>query len=277
MEQNFKLTIPEPCNESWDAMTPKDNGRFCMNCSKTVIDFTTMLPEEVQHFFIQNQNTNICGRFKNSQLETITIQIPSRVLYTQTNYTKMFLLALFIAMGTTLFSCQDKEGNKNRIGKIEIVDNKGQNQEESETTSWCYGHQIESKKEKTKKTSSGFTVGMLLPVNPIETGSFNYDIIYNSTDLDILPVPEKGMENFLDFFTKNYIIPKTEKGFKGKYSIIFVIEKDGSLSNFNITKNTPKEIGEEAIRVLKTTPNWVPGKLKDKIVRSTYVLPITIK
>jgi hypothetical protein len=56
-----------------------------------------------------------------------------------------------------------------------------------------------------------------------------------------------------------------------------VIEKDGSLSNFNIVKNTPKEIGEEAIRVLKTTPNWVPGKLKDKIVRSTYVLPITIK
>jgi hypothetical protein len=275
MEQKFKLTIPEPCNESWDAMTPKDNGRFCMNCSKTVIDFTTMLPEEVQHFFIQNQNERICGRFKNSQLETMTIQIPSRVLYTQTNYTKMFLLALFIAMGTTLFSCQDKDGNKNRIGKIEIVDNKGQNQEESETTSWCYGHEIESKKREkhVEKPIGRFTTGAIM----MHEEPLSYDIIYNSTDLDILPVPEKGMENFLDFFTKNYIIPKTEKGFKGKYSIIFVIEKDGSLSNFNIVKNTPKEIGEEAIRVLKTTPNWVPGKLKDKIVRSTYVLPITIK
>jgi hypothetical protein len=31
---------------------------------KTVIDFTAMLPEEVQHFFIQNQNQNICGRMK---------------------------------------------------------------------------------------------------------------------------------------------------------------------------------------------------------------------
>jgi hypothetical protein len=277
MEQKFKLTIPEPCHENWDEMTPKDSGRFCINCSKTVIDFITMLPEEVQHFFIQNQNERICGRFKNEQLETLTIQIPSRVLYTQTNYHKMFLLALFIAMGTTLFSCQDKDGNKNKIDKIEIVGNTAQNQDESEATSWCYGHQIESKKGTTKKISSGFTVGMLLPVNPIETGNFNYNIIYNSTDLDVLPVPENGMENFLTFFTKNYNAPKIEKGFKDKCSIIFVIEKDGSLSNFNIIKNTPKEIGEEAIRVLKTAPNWIPGKLKNKIVRSTYVLPITIK
>lgn len=274
MEQKFKLTIPKPCHENWDEMTPQDNGRFCMNCSKTVIDFSSLLPEEIQRFFIQNQNQRICGRFKNSQLETITIQIPSRVLYTQTNYHKMFLLALFVAMGTTLFSCQDKDGNKHKINKIEIVDNSGQNQEESETTSWCYGHQIESKKEKhSEKHVGSFTTGMIL----MNEKPLSYDIIYNSTDLDVLPVPEKGMENFLAFFTKNYNTSKTDKEFKGKCSIIFVIEKDGSLSNFNIAKNTPKEIGEEAIRVLKTAPNWIPGKLKNKIVRSTYVLPITIK
>ena len=274
MDRKFKLTIPKPCHENWDEMTPQDNGRFCLNCSKTVIDFSSLLPEEIQHFFIQNQNKRICGRFKNSQLETITIQIPSRVLYTQTNYHKMFLLALFVAMGTTLFSCQDKDGNKHKIDKIEIVDNSGQNQEENETTSWCYGHQIESKKEKhSEKHVGSFTTGMIM----MHEKPLSYDIIYNSTDLDVLPVPEKGMENFLAFFTKNYNTPKAEKGFKDKYSLIFVIEKDGTLSNFNIAKNTPKEIGEEAIRVLKTAPNWIPGKLKNKIVRSTYVLPITIK
>ncbi|CAA9196234.1 hypothetical protein FLA105534_01029 [Flavobacterium bizetiae] len=274
MDRKFKITIPEPCHENWDQMTPQDNGRFCMNCSKTVIDFSSLLPEEIQHFFIQNQNERICGRFKNSQLETITIQIPSRVLYTQTNYHKMFLLALFVAMGTTLFSCQDKDGNKHKIDKIEIVNNTGQTQEENETTSWCYGHQIESKKEKhAEKHVGSFTTGLIM----MNEKPLSYDIIYNSTDLDVLPVPEKGMENFLAFFTKNYNTPKAEKRFKDKYSLIFVIEKDGSLSNFNIAKNTPKEIGEEAIRVLKTAPNWIPGKLKNKIVRSTYVLPITIK
>ena len=56
MGKNYKISIPEPCNEDWNKMTPYENGRFCMNCSKTVIDFTAMLPEEIQHYFIQNQN-----------------------------------------------------------------------------------------------------------------------------------------------------------------------------------------------------------------------------
>lgn len=272
-----QITIPEPCLENWDEMTTNENGRFCLSCSKTVIDFTSMLPNEVQHFFIQNQNKKICGRFKKSQLDSITIQIPSRVLYTQTHYHKMFLLALFIAMGTTLFSCADKDGNKNRIDKIEIVDNISQNQDENEVHSSCYGHQIESKKEKTKKLSYGTTMGMIIPPNSMEEGTFQYNIIYNSTDLDVLPVPENGMKKLYDFFTKNYVAPKKTETFKGKISILFVVEEDGSLSNFNIVENTPKEIGEEAIRVLKTTSNWIPGKLKNRIVRSSYILPITIK
>jgi hypothetical protein len=130
MERKGKITIPEPCHEDWNKMKPNENGRFCMSCSKTVIDFSSMLPEEIQHYFIQNQNKKICGRFKQSQLDSITIQIPNRLLYSQTNYHKMFLLALFIAMGTTLFSCADKEGNKKKIDQIEIVDNSTQNQDE---------------------------------------------------------------------------------------------------------------------------------------------------
>ena len=120
-------------------------------------------------------------------------------------------------------------------------------------------------------------MGVIIPANLIETGSFNYNIIYNSTDLDVLPIPENGMKKFLAFFAQNYSTPKTDKEFKDNCSIIFVIEKDGSLSNFNVVKNTPKAIGEEAIRVLRTAKNWIPGKIKNKIVRSTYVLPITLK
>ncbi|WP_426486512.1 energy transducer TonB [Flavobacterium sp. 2] len=277
MERKYKIAIPEPCHENWDEMTPKDNGRFCMNCSKTVVDFTSMLPEEVQHYFIQNQNNKICGRFKNSQLKTITIQIPSRVLYSQTNYHKMFLLALFIAMGTTLFSCADKDGNKNKIDNIEIVENSTQNQDGSEEVSSCYGHQVESKKVKTKKYSERIMMGAVVPPNIIETGSFKYSIIYNSADLDVSPVPENGMKNFYAFFDKNYVQTDRSEKFQGKISMVLVVEEDGTLSNFNIAKNTPKEIGEEAIKVLKTAPNWIPGKLNGKIVRSSYTLPITIK
>lgn len=268
MEEKHKITISEPCYENWDKMAPKDNGRFCMSCSKTVIDFTAMLPQEVQLFFIQNQNESICGRFKKSQLETIQIQIPSKVLYTQTNYHKIFLLALFIAMGTTLFSCSDKDGNKNRIDKIEIIDNTEQNQDEQVVSS-CYGHEIESKKPKKIKRDNAITMGLIIPPNVNEAGNFKYHIIYNQTDLDVLPVPENGMEQFYKFFNKNYTAST-----KGKIAVLFVVEEDGSLSNFNIVKNTPIEIGEEAIRILKMSPKWIPGKRKNHIVRSSYTLSI---
>lgn len=280
MDTKYKITIPEPCHEDWNKMSPKDNGRFCLSCSKTVVDFTAMLPEEIQHFFIQNQNENVCGRFKKSQLDTITIQIPSRVLYAQTNYYKIFVLALFVSMGTTLFSCADKDGNKNKIDKIEIVDNASQNEDDNEPVSWCYGHEFESKKrtEKTREDSDiHMTTGLILPPRLDERGRFQYHTVYSSADLDVLPVPENGIEKFYDFFNKEYAAQNKTEKFRGEISILFVIEEDGSLSNFNIVKNTPKDIGEKAIKVLKKAPNWIPGKLNGRIVRSSYTLPITIK
>ena len=153
-------------------------------------------------------------------------------------------------------------------------------EDENEPVSWCYGHEFESKKrtEKTKEDSDNhITMGVPLPPRFDERGRFQYHTVYSSADLDVLPVEENGMKKFLEFFNKNYIVPKTEESFKGRCFIIFVIEKDGSLSNFNVVKNTPKEIEEEAIRVLKTAPNWISGKLKKQVVRSTYILPIKIK
>lgn len=276
MDKQYKISIPEPCHENWDKMAPKDNGRFCLSCSKTVVDFSSMLPEEIQHYFIQNQNNKICGRFKKTQLDNIIIQIPNRVLYSQNHYHKIFLLALFIAMGTTLFSCTDKNGNKKKIDKIEIVNNVMQNQDENEPHSSCYGHLVESKKEKTKRITEVITMGMVLPPNLAKKGTFNYQIVYNSTDLDVLPMPEIGMKKFYDFFSKNYIHPNNTKAFKGTISILFVVEKDGSLTNFNIIKNTPKEMGDEAIRILKIGPKWTPGKLNNHVVRTTYMLPISV-
>jgi hypothetical protein len=102
-------------------MTPDETGRFCNSCSKSVVDFTQMLPDEIQIFFIKNKGQKVCGRFQNKQLASIIIQIPNQVLFSQVHYHKMFLLALFITMGTTLFSCKQENGNKQKIEKVEIV------------------------------------------------------------------------------------------------------------------------------------------------------------
>ena len=64
-----KVTIPKPCNEGWDTMTPNDNGRHCDSCNKTVVDFTTMTLEQIKLYFDKNNGAKVCGHFKVTQVE----------------------------------------------------------------------------------------------------------------------------------------------------------------------------------------------------------------
>lgn len=63
----MKLTIPTPCHESWDAMSPDEQGRFCSVCTKKVRDFSGSSDEEIVEAFSGNPE-NVCGHFKASQL-----------------------------------------------------------------------------------------------------------------------------------------------------------------------------------------------------------------
>ena len=64
---------------------------------------------------------------------------------------------------------------------------------------------------------------------------------------------------------------------KGKLLVTFIVEKDGSLSNIKINKDLGYGMGDEAIRVLKLSPKWTPGKVNHKLARVEYSLPITIQ
>ena len=67
MRKAIQLTIPEPCHEDWNTMTPELKGRHCSVCEKTVFDFTTKTDEYIVKTF--EQDNKLCGRFKNSQLK----------------------------------------------------------------------------------------------------------------------------------------------------------------------------------------------------------------
>lgn len=60
------VTIPTPCHEDWNSMMPKDQGRHCGTCAKTVVDFTTWQPQDILLHF--RKNKNVCGRFTADQL-----------------------------------------------------------------------------------------------------------------------------------------------------------------------------------------------------------------
>lgn len=78
-----------------------------------------------------------------------------------------------------------------------------------------------------------------------------------------------------DFLKKNYKMPKVE-GLKGKVYVTVTIEKDGTLSNIKILRDIGYGTGDEAIRVLKLSPKWIPAKRDNKPVKWEYSFPITI-
>lgn len=63
----MKITIPQPCHENWNQMTPDEKGRFCEVCSKSVRDFTKLSDLEIIERV--SENNNICGNFRVDQLD----------------------------------------------------------------------------------------------------------------------------------------------------------------------------------------------------------------
>jgi|GEM_PF-1370851 len=61
---------------------------------------------------------------------------------------------------------------------------------------------------------------------------------------------------------------------QGKVHISFVIEKDGSLTEFKIVSAPSKSLGEEALRVMKRSPKWKPGIQNGRPVRVQYTVPV---
>lgn len=68
--QNFKLSIQHPCSQKWDEMTINQSNKFCEQCSKHVIDFTSLNDSELVSI-LENSTGKICGRLNKQQLNRI--------------------------------------------------------------------------------------------------------------------------------------------------------------------------------------------------------------
>lgn len=68
-----------------------------------------------------------------------------------------------------------------------------------------------------------------------------------------------------------------EMGIGGKVFIEFVVEKDGSISSINVVRSADPDLSQEAIRMVKAMPKWIPGMQRDKAVRVRFTIPITFQ
>jgi hypothetical protein len=99
--------------------------------------------------------------------------------------------------------------------------------------------------------------------------------VYSFSAIETKPEFPGGMEAFYKFIGKAFKTPDIP-GLKGNVFLSFVIEKDGSLSEIKVLRDVGYGTGEEAVRVLKSSPKWKPATQRGRPVRCKYSLPIKI-
>jgi protein TonB len=68
-----------------------------------------------------------------------------------------------------------------------------------------------------------------------------------------------------------------ENGISGRVVLSFVVERDGSLTNIQVLQSPDRSLGEEATRVVSSSPKWEPGMQRNQPVRVKYTLPVVFQ
>lgn len=280
MESKLRITIPKPCHEDWNLMTPEETGRFCSVCSTGVVDFTNKTTAEIEDYYSNNKGKKICGRFKNSDVNTFDIKIPKSVLTQQIPFQKAFLLTLFIVMGTTLFSC--KNHNDENLGKV-IVEDTIIKKEPIMGLSLPPKDSIKKIKDvvqfqKPKKNIEIITGEVTATkIEQAKTQTvYESDEVYGMPGISIYPECKGGIQLFKDFVLNNYIFPQKANKINGILRAGFTIEKDGSLNGVKIIKDLGSNSGEALLNVLKKSPKWHPAEYQGKKTKFDFEITLYI-
>lgn len=87
------------------------------------------------------------------------------------------------------------------------------------------------------------------------------------------------LNGYRNWFQSQLQYPKEakDKGVQGRVIFSFVVEKDGSVSEFKVLNTPDKIFSAEVERVFKLTPKWEPGKQNGNAVRVKFTVPIYFK
>ncbi|MGC1472070.1 MAG: energy transducer TonB [Psychroserpens sp.] len=305
MKTRYSISISKPCHENWSEMTLNQKRCFCQSCSKTVVDFTKMKTDDDQAFIYENKDQCICGHIRQSQLATINLQISETVFEQTVSFHKLFLLALLIAMGTSLLSCQDEKGNTKKVESIEIVEKSVdsldidfQTQIDSNisvTTAIIKDNLTIDKPVITKETALTMgdfiiTEGELEIVGIPHCPSPERELTdpYNYAKVDVPPMFNDSPKNLgtiekRDYFKKtigkfvleHFEITQGHITLEGRQRINaqFIIDKNGNVKDIKV-RAPHKWFEKETKRVISLLPQFTPAKNKGQSAEVVYNLPI---
>lgn len=99
------------------------------------------------------------------------------------------------------------------------------------------------------------------------------------TVVEQMPEFPGGMKELMTYLKDNIKYPKAaqDKKVQGRVIVQFVVEKDGTPTEFNVVRSVDPDLDAEALRVLGGMPKWKPGMQKGQVVRVKYTVPVAFR
>ena len=130
-------------------------------------------------------------------------------------------------------------------------------------------------------TEVGVTAGPSTNTAIAGTGN-NNNVIENISEIKVwdraefMPEFPGGKDAYVKFMRKNLREPNDlEDGQKIVVMAKFIVQTDGSISDFNIVQDGRKDLNEEVLRVLRKMPKWKPGMQNGRAVPVYFRVPVT--
>ena len=89
-----------------------------------------------------------------------------------------------------------------------------------------------------------------------------------------MPTFPGGEAELMKFIRDNL---RYKEGIQGRVILRFVVTKTGAIDNITVLRSLDPACDEEAIRLIKSMPRWIPGKQNGNNVPVYYTLPVVFK
>lgn len=178
----------------------------------------------------------------------------------------------------SVYTVIEKDGSLSNVKAIRGISpdlNKEAVRVVSESPKWVpamlNGHEVRSSFTIPITFRLGITNVTGTNANPASTSSSGFRPIGTQ------PSFPGGVDKLMSFIYKYLRYPKEDEknDVRGKVIISFVIEKDGSMTDFEVVKSLSMTADGEALRVVKMiTQKWEPGTQNGQPVRVKFTVPI---
>lgn len=111
------------------------------------------------------------------------------------------------------------------------------------------------------------------PIEP--TGDKPYNYVSPDFFAEIDPQYPGGITEMKKFIQSNIRYPHKDVSVEGRVYVTMIIDTNGRVTDPRVVRGISEECDQEALRLVRSMPNWIPAQDNGKVVAARVRLPIT--